>query len=252
MEDEVLLEARGLVREFSGGYGVWDLDLSLHRGEVLGLLGPNGAGKSTVLQMLSGNRVPVRGTVHINGIDLLAQPRAARACVGYLPEQPPVYRDLSVQEYLRYCARLHGLAGRVLTAAVERACQYCGLDAVRKRLIGNLSKGFQQRVGIAQAILHQPDVIILDEPTVGLDPLQVRELRALIRELGQACSLILSTHVFQEVEAVCNRVQILNQGRTLLTDSLANIGSLEQVFFDRVYRDDPALESKPPGQEAGT
>lgn len=244
MEDEILLEARGLVREFSGGYGVRGLDLHLHRGDVLGLLGPNGAGKSTTLQMLSGNLAPEQGDIRVNGVNLLARPRAARACIGYLPERLPVYRDLSVREYLGYCARLHGLTGAAARAAVAQAQTRCGLDAVQKRLIGNLSKGFQQRVGIAQAILHQPAVIILDEPTVGLDPLQIRELRTLIRELGQEYSVILSTHIFQEVQAICNRVQILNQGRTLLADSLENTVALEQVFFDLVYRDDPAAREQ--------
>src|SRR5690606_16155582 len=139
-------------------------------GEVLGFLGPNGAGKSTTMQVITGNLAPSVGRVAINGIDILEQPKAAKAALGYLPEQPPVYREFTVDEYLRFCARIHGVARSQVSAAVTRAKERCGLEQVGRRLIGNLSKGYQQRVGIAQAIIHQPAVVILDEPTVGLDP----------------------------------------------------------------------------------
>jgi ABC-2 type transport system ATP-binding protein len=193
------------------------------------------------MQMLTGNLAPTTGSIQINGVDLLEEPRAAKRHIGYLPEQPPVYRDLTVNEYLDYCAKLHGLRGTERSQALNLARERCSLDSVQNRLIANLSKGYKQRVGIAQAILHSPAVVILDEPTVGLDPLQIREIRKLIRELGKEHSVILSTHILPEVQAVCDRVQILNRGRTVFNDSLDGVESLEKVFFDLVYQDDPAL-----------
>ncbi|MDX9766692.1 MAG: ATP-binding cassette domain-containing protein, partial [Ectothiorhodospiraceae bacterium] len=199
------------------------LELSLAKGEVLGLLGPNGAGKSSTMQMLTGNLAPSAGRILIDGIDLIDEPLKAKRLIGYLPEQPPVHRDLTVDEYLRFAARLHGLPAREVKTAVERAKTRCGLGDVGGRLIGNLSKGYQQRVGIAQAIVHAPMVVVLDEPTVGLDPIQIREIRALIRELGQEHGVILSTHILPEVQAVCDRVQIINRGRTVFADTLAGL-----------------------------
>ncbi|MEZ5476264.1 MAG: ABC transporter ATP-binding protein [Thiolinea sp.] len=244
MSNTSLIEAEGLSRFYGEHCAVENLHLHLHQGEVLGLLGPNGAGKSTTMQMLTGNLAPTTGEIRINGIDLLDEPRQAKRYLGYLPEQPPVYRDLGVNEYLIYCARLHGLSGDALQQALEQAVQRCGLKEVQKRLIGNLSKGYQQRVGIAQAILHSPPVIILDEPTVGLDPIQIREIRALIQELGQTHTVILSTHILPEVQTVCDRVHILNRGRTVFNDSLQGMGSLEKIFFDLVYQDDPAMQDQ--------
>ena len=241
MESSILLAAEGLSRDYNHQPAVENLNLQLHKGEVLGLLGPNGAGKSTTMQMLTGNLAPTTGSIQINGIDLLEKPRQAKQHLGYLPEQPPVYRDLTVNEYLEYCAKLHDLGGAVRTQAISLARERCSLNEVQNRLIAHLSKGYKQRVGIAQAILHSPAVVILDEPTVGLDPLQMREIRKLIRELGQEHSVILSTHILPEVQAVCDRVQILNRGRTVFNDSLKGITSLEQVFFDLVYQDDPAF-----------
>ena len=220
MTKDVLVQASNLHRHFGQHYAVAGVSIRLHQGEVLGLLGPNGAGKSTTMQMLTGNIAPGRGQITIAGIDLLDNPREAKQHIGYLPEQPPVYRDLTVLEYLRYCARLHGLSSSELTKAVDFAMQRCGLTEVGKRLIGNLSKGYQQRTGIAQAILHQPSVVILDEPTVGLDPIQIHEIRKLIRELGHDHSVILSTHILPEVKMVCDRVQIITHGKTAFEDTL--------------------------------
>ncbi|PIE01284.1 MAG: multidrug ABC transporter ATP-binding protein [Thiothrix nivea] len=241
MHNNNLLEARGLSRFFGTQRVVEHIDLQLKQGEVLGLLGPNGAGKSTTLQMLAGSLAPATGEVRINGIDLLDEPLKAKHYLGYLPEQPPVYRDMSVNEYLFYCAHLHGMKRSAAGNAVAQVKQRCALQEVQNRLIGNLSKGFQQRVGIAQAVLHQPPLIILDEPTVGLDPVQIREIRALIRELGEEHGVILSTHILPEVQAVCDRVQILSAGRTVFSGELKAIDSLEKTFFEWIGQDDPAL-----------
>ena len=237
MPDEtavLTLSAQNLTRHYGEVVAVHQFDLQLRRGEVLGLLGPNGAGKSTTLRMLTGNLAPSSGSVEICGIDLLDKPQEAKAHVGFLPEIPPLYFDMTVNEYLLLAARLHRVPKEALKAALENVKQRCGLEQHSNNLIGTLSKGYQQRVGIAQAIIHDPDVIILDEPTVGLDPNQMREIRQLIRELGTTSSVILSTHILPEVENVCDRVQIMHQGGIVFDQSMIDLRqqntSLESVF----------------------
>ncbi|MBI2227424.1 MAG: ABC transporter ATP-binding protein, partial [Betaproteobacteria bacterium] len=220
---EITVSAQGLSRRFGAHAAVDGVSLELQRGEILGFLGPNGAGKTTTMQMLTGNLAPSGGAISICGIDLFEHPAAAKARIGYLPETPPLYRELTVREYVDLAARLHRVVKPARAAAVNDALARCGLSEVAPKLIGTLSKGLQQRIGIAQALVHRPDVVILDEPTIGLDPIQVREIRALIRELGARHSVILSTHILPEVESVCDRVQILHHGATVFSDTIAGL-----------------------------
>jgi ABC-2 type transport system ATP-binding protein len=216
----ITVEASELTRIYGGREAVSNVSFTLSQGEVLGFLGPNGAGKSTTMKMLTGNLAPSKGSVKICGIDILEKPRDAKALIGYLPEQPPLYKELTVDEYLAIAARLHRVSAKHVKKAVEVAKERCGLTEMSKRLIENLSKGYQQRVGIAQAIIHNPMVVILDEPTVGLDPIQIRDIRALIKELGGAHSVILSTHILPEVEMVCDRVQIIHKGQLVFNGEI--------------------------------
>lgn len=227
MINKPLAQVEHLTRRYGERRAVDDLSFTLQRGQILGLLGPNGAGKSTTLRMLAGVLAPDAGRIVINGIDLLDQPRQARQAIGYLPEQPPLYRELTVDEQLSYSARLHGLSRVASRPAVAQVKERCGLTEVGKRLIGNLSKGYQQRTGLAQAILHNPPLIILDEPTIGLDPIQIQGVRALIRELGRKQGVILSTHLLAEVQTTCTHVHILRAGR------LAYAGALVELEQER-------------------
>ena len=217
---EITVSAEHLTRLYGGRAAVNNVSFTLSKGEVLGFLGPNGAGKSTTMKMLTGNLAPSEGSVKICGIDMIESPKEAKALIGYLPETPPLYRELTVDEFLTVTARLHGISSKAIKSAVDRAKQRCGLTEMSKRLIENLSKGYQQRVGIAQAIIHSPMVVILDEPTVGLDPIQIRDIRTLIKELGKEHSVILSTHILPEVEIVCDHVQIIDKGQLVFNGSI--------------------------------
>lgn len=220
MNTQSLVSAQGLSRSYGATPAVQSVNLELRQGEVLGLLGPNGAGKTTTLRMLAGCLAPSQGQVRIKGVDMASDPAQAKRQLGYLPERPPLYPELTVDEYLKFCARLHRIPARDRAGAVSSAKDDCGLLDVGQRLIGNLSKGYQQRVGIAQAILHRPDVVILDEPTVGLDPNQIREIRSLITRLGAQHSVLLSSHILTEIQATCSRVMIINRGRVVLDRSM--------------------------------
>lgn len=222
-DQEILIDVDGVWRYYGDTCAVRDVRFQVRRGEVLGFLGPNGAGKTTTMQIITGVLAASRGKVRVAGHDILEQARAARRQIGYLPEQPPLYPDLSVDEYLRYAGKLRGLSSKTLSSSLSRSKERCGLAEVGRRLIRNLSKGYQQRVGIAQAIIHSPPVVILDEPTVGLDPIQIREIRDLIRELGRDHSVILSTHILPEVQSVCDRVLIVHNGELVMDRGLAEL-----------------------------
>lgn len=217
--DQTLISVNNVSRFYDTICAVDSLSFDVKRGEVVGLLGPNGAGKSTTLQMLSGNLAPTNGEIAVNNYDLFENPKQAKMQLGYLPDKPPLYPEFTVREYLLFCARLNRISNAMQQSALDSAINRCGLETVTNKLIHNLSKGYQQRVGIAQAILHSPQVIILDEPTVGLDPIQIREIRHLIRELRNDHSIILSTHILPEVITTCDRVLLINQGKVIIEES---------------------------------
>ena len=223
MPDPSFVRVENLEHRFAGQRVLNDVSFDVQRGETLGLLGPNGAGKSTTLRILSGTLSPYRGRVLIDGADVHAQPVLGKSRLGYLPDVPPLYPELSIDEYLRFCASLRGVARRDLRMHVEEAKRRCSLTDSSRRLIGHLSKGYQQRLGIAQAIVHRPTLVILDEPTVGLDPLQNRDIRSLIAELSGEHSVILSSHLLGEVQATCDRVQIIDRGLSVLNQPIAQL-----------------------------
>lgn len=227
-----LISVKNLTRRYGDFCAVNNVSFELAAGDILGFLGPNGAGKTSTMQMLTGNLAPSLGEIDINGFDLLENPKAAKTSLGYLPENPPLYKEMTVTEYLAFCARLHLVSKQQLNNVCTSAMERCGLIDVRQRLISNLSKGYQQRVGIAQAILHSPPVIILDEPTVGLDPIQILEIRELIKALGETHGIILCTHILPEVQAVCNRVQIINRGKLVYSADMTDMLQTETTRYE--------------------
>ena len=221
-----MIEVSHLTKQYGNHLAVDDVSFTVADGQICGLLGPNGAGKSTIMNILTGYLSATSGQVTVAGHPLPEEADAAKACVGYLPEQPPLYPEMTVQEYLTFAAELKGVKKAERKEQVCRAARRTGLEAVLPRLIRSLSKGYKQRVGIAQALLGSPSLIILDEPMVGLDPAQVIEIRKLIRELGRAHTVILSSHILSEVQAVCQQILILSKGH------LAAAGSLEELTAD--------------------
>ena len=231
-----MIEVSHLTKQYGNHLAVDDVSFTVADGQICGLLGPNGAGKSTIMNILTGYLSATSGQVAVAGHPLPEEADAAKACVGYLPEQPPLYPEMTVQEYLTFAAELKGVKKAERKEQVCRAARRTGLETVLPRLIRSLSKGYKQRVGIAQALLGSPRLIILDEPTVGLDPAQVIEIRKLIRELGRAHTVILSSHILSEVQAVCQQILILSKGHLAAAGSLEELTadgkSLEEVFLE--------------------
>ena len=221
-----MIQVSHLTKYYGDFLAVNDLSFEIQDGHVYGFLGPNGAGKSTTMNIMTGCLSPTDGTVKIGGFDILEQPEAAKKLIGYLPEQPPLYPNETPQEYLTFVGEAKGLRGRELRDEIDSAVQSAGIENVRDRLIGTLSKGYRQRVGIAQALLGRPQVIILDEPTVGLDPIQIIEIRDFIKELGKTHTVILSSHILSEVQAVCEQVLIISKGKLVAFDAPENLEKL--------------------------
>ncbi len=218
-----MIEVKNLVRRYGNTVAVDHLSFTLESGKIYGFLGPNGAGKSTTMNMMTGYIGATEGTVVINGHDILKEPTEAKKCIGYLPEIPPLYMDMTVEEYLEFVAELKEIPAKERKEQINTVADRTGVTDVRKRLIRNLSKGYRQRVGLAQAILGKPEFIILDEPTVGLDPKQIIEIRALIRDLGRDHTVILSSHILSEVSAVCDHIMIISHGRLVASDTTDNL-----------------------------
>ncbi len=220
-----MIQAENLTKRYGATIGVTNLDFRVEKGEVLGFLGPNGAGKTTTMKMLTCYLPPTAGTAKVCGFDILDQSMEVRERIGYLPERNPLYGDMTVRGYLDFVAQVKGVKPAARRGEVDRAIERCGLEQVPRRTIGKLSKGFQQRVGIAQATLNDPEILILDEPTLGLDPKQIIEIRQLIRDLGGEKTVILSSHILPEVSQVCNRVIIINRGELVAADTPENLRS---------------------------
>ncbi len=223
-----MIEVKHLVKRYGDFEAVRDVSFTVEKGRIYGFLGPNGAGKSTTMNIITGCLAATEGEVTINGYDIYEDPVEAKSCIGYLPELPPLYTDMTPEEYLYFVGKAKGLRGKALEDGVDRVIAKTSLTPMRSRLIKNLSKGYRQRVGIAQAILGDPEIIILDEPTVGLDPLQIIEIRDLIRELGQNHTVILSSHILTEISAVCDYVIIIAAGKIVASDTIENLTKLNE------------------------
>lgn len=221
-----MIEISHLTKKYGNHIAVDDLNLTVEPGKIYGFLGPNGAGKSTTMNMITGYLGATDGTVTINGFDIFAQPEEAKKCVGYLPELPPLYQEMTVQEYLGFVAELKKIKREERKAQIEEVMEMTRITEMKNRLIRNLSKGYKQRVGLAQAILGYPDVLLLDEPTVGLDPKQIIEMRDLIKELGKNHTVILSSHILSEISAVCDHIFIISKGKLVASDSTENLSRL--------------------------
>lgn len=239
----VLIEAQGLCKRYGDIPALTDVSFALKKGDVVGFLGPNGAGKSTTMRILVGAIPATSGVVRVAGYDVFEDPIAVKRRVGYLPEIPPVYTDLTVRDELRFAASLKGLTGRAANATIDKNITRCGLEDRVKQLVGSLSKGFRQRVGLAQALLGDPEVLILDEPTVGLDPSQIQGVRALLKELAAEHTILLSTHILGEVAMTCQRVLMIRHGRLVVDDTVdaltAGGAGLEDVFLENAREDAP-------------
>jgi ABC-2 type transport system ATP-binding protein len=221
--EDVMIQASGLTHYYGPQAAIEDVNFSVKRGEILGFLGPNGAGKTTTMRIITGFMPPTQGKVTLGGYDVVEQSLQARRKVGYLPETVPLYTEMSVASYLKYMGTLRGMEPKHIKRRISEVIDVCRLGDYRKTIIGKLSKGFRQRVGIAQAILHEPEVLVMDEPTIGIDPIQVVETRKLIQELGKRQTVVLSSHILPEVSMICERVLIIHHGRIVAEDTPDNL-----------------------------
>src|SRR6202522_1398322 len=243
-----MITVQGLTKRYARTLAVDHISFEVKKGQIVGFLGPNGAGKTTTMRILTCFLPPSEGSANVAGFDVLEQPMEVKKRIGYLPETPPVYQEMEVQEYLTFVGKLKGMSGQSLANRVTEVAGRCAVADVRTKLIGKLSKGYRQRVGLAQAIIHNPEVLILDEPTAGLDPKQINETRDLIRSLAGDHTIILSTHILPEVEQTCEQVLIINKGRLVATDSVRNLQArardAESLLLEVAARDgqpDPLL-----------
>jgi ABC-2 type transport system ATP-binding protein len=226
MSDDLMIEVANLTKRYAGRTAVSDISFAVGRGEIVGLLGPNGAGKSTTMRILSCYLAATSGTVRVAGLDVFRQSDEVRRRIGYMPENNPLHYDMRVREYLKFRARLKGLTRKHSRERVDVVTEQCGLTEVSRRIIGQLSKGYRQRVGLADALVHEPELIILDEPTIGLDPNQIRAVRQLIKGLGDSHTVLISTHILPEAEMTCHRVVIMYEGKILAADTPENLQRL--------------------------
>jgi ABC-2 type transport system ATP-binding protein len=237
-----MIEVQHLTKRYGDITAIANVSFQVASGQILGFLGPNGSGKTTTMRIITGFMPATSGTVKVAGFDVFDDSFEVRKRIGYLPENPPLYNDMTVSSYLRFVARIKGIPRAEIGDALDRALSRCGLTEVANRVNGHLSKGYRQRVGLAQAIIHNPAVLVLDEPTIGLDPQQIIEIRTLIKELAGTHTVILSTHILPEVAQVCEKVVIINAGRVVVEDMLTNLTreqSLEDVFLRAIAREEP-------------
>lgn len=244
-----MIEVHNLTKRYGDLVAIRDISFTAATGQVLGFLGPNGAGKTTTMRIITGFMPATSGTVKVAGYDIFDDSYEVRKRIGYLPETPPLYNDMTVIGYLRFVAKIRGIAKAEINDSVDRVLRTCGLTEVTDRVAGHLSKGYRQRVGLAQALIHNPAVLVLDEPTIGLDPRQIIEIRTLIRELAGERTVILSTHILPEVQQLCEKVVIINRGHIVIEDLLATLTatmSLEQVFLSYITKDEPDTQASAP------
>ena len=235
-----MIEVRNLTKRYGDLIAIRDISFTAANGQILGFLGPNGAGKTTTMRVITGFMPATSGTVKVAGYDIFDDSYEVRKRIGYLPENPPLYGDMTVTSYLRFVGRIRGIAKAELSDSIDRVLHTCGLADVTERVVGHLSKGFRQRVGLAQALIHNPSVLVLDEPTIGLDPRQIIDIRTLIKELAGERTVILSTHILPEVAQLCEKVVIINEGRIAVEGVLAELTqgkTLEQVFLNYIAKE---------------
>jgi len=239
-ETTAMIEVKNLTKSYGDFVAIKNVSFVAERGSILGFLGPNGAGKTTTMRIITGFMPATSGTVLIDSLDIFANSLEARRKIGYLPENPPLYSDMRVDAYLKFVARLRGVARSAIDDALDRVVESCGLVDVAHRICGQLSKGFRQRVGLAQALIHDPPVLVMDEPTIGLDPRQIHEIRELIKHLAGQRTVVLSTHILPEVSHICDKVVIINDGTVVLEEKLSEMEegrSLEDVFLEAISRE---------------